>query len=175
MPFKNVKKIVTNFCTQICRRRPTSPSYGPYGLSNLNDYFTNTNQNITFITSNYKPEKLQLISSNADNCCSCEVDCCDCEDTNGLDTSCGANFQGKCRFERVHAYSRHLENEFQERKINGVIDLKNVEHDGCVVFRHELVRKCLFRDGCDNSSTQGTVELMAGFTNMFFILSSHNS
>ena len=139
MPFKNVKKIVTNFCTQICRRRPTSPSYGPYGLSNLNDYFTNTNQNITFITSNYKPEKLQLISSNADNCCSCEVDCCDCEDTNGLDTSCGANFQGKCRFERVHAYSRHLENEFQERKINGVIDLKNVEHDGCVVFRHVTI------------------------------------
>ena len=28
MPFKNVKKIVTHFCTQICRRRPTFPSYG---------------------------------------------------------------------------------------------------------------------------------------------------
>ena len=49
-------------------------------------------------------------------------------------SNCGANFQAKCRFERVHADKTHLNNEFQKHGNNEVIDLKNIERDGCLLF-----------------------------------------
>ena len=78
--------------------------------------------------------------------CACEIECCSCKDPNGLDINCGANAQGGCRMERIHAYRSHLLEVKSQNQASMVLDLPGVQHDGCIVYRHETVRKCLFSD-----------------------------
>lgn len=136
----------------------------PYGLSNLNQYVAKHGVSRENMLARFSAENLQLISASADNCCRCEAECCSCEDPNGLDINCGANAQGRCRMERIHAYRNHLLEVKGENTAPMVMDLPGVQHDGCVVYRHETVRKCIFKDDCPSSSS------IKSFCNHFFAI-----
>ena len=127
----------------------TCPGYDEYGygLSGpLPPYLTA--RGVPAMIKAFSTRDVTYLSGSSDVCDSPFMRDHDCTpscnpDDGGLDTSCEAYIQGKCRMARAHAYAQYAREEkgFANHRL---VAIPNVGHSGCAVFQSPEALEAMF-------------------------------
>lgn len=115
-------------------------SYDHYGFGlggHLPDYAAKTSRTRTI--QNFAERKVVYLSGESDVCDEHYMRRHRCTRCNphdhGLDVSCEALAQGRCRMARVHAYFHYVRDFYNNSKLHRLVSVPGVGHNGCGMFQ----------------------------------------
>jgi len=108
------------------------------------------------MTSHYKNKDVTYVLGTLDTCNDALGDCW-CID-HGMDTRCGAELQGYCRYQRGWVYFHYL-NFYYHQSVHSIAIVPGVGHDDCEMITSNVTVAILFRSSASTTSSTSALSI----------------